>query len=192
MGLYNVKSNQMGTLLNHYQFNAQRVRFVQEYELKIDEKALDEMVMSKENKMINSEDNEYILDAMCCNGMNDEMEIEEKISFYFEFSKKIMVRKLYANEDRKESEDEMDEFECHLWINLIDLPQNMDKVLIECNVYCDDLNQQVKFEPVWASKESDNLIGGLVLGRNLTKSLKGLASLNFVITLKILQTNAVR
>jgi len=190
--IYSLSSNQCGTLLKHYDIDSQRIKFVQEYEFKIDEKVLDSLVENDKNEMINSEDNEYIVDTLTRHHSLVEMGDEQirinnnKISLYFEFSKKLVVQK-------KENDNDHDkqDFECYLWVNLILLPENMDKVLIQCDVYCDDLHKEIKFEPVWASKDSDN-IGGLVLNRNMTKYLSGLPSLTFIITLKVLQTNAIR
>merc|ERR1712194_274184 len=50
--IYNVRSKQMGTLLTHYRFDIQRVRFVKDYEFKV------EGLESEEDKVIISEDNE--------------------------------------------------------------------------------------------------------------------------------------
>merc|ERR1712151_792045 len=87
---------------------------------------------------------------------------DDKIQLYFEFSKKLVVQRRNDHDDQKEEKEDIQDFECYLWINLILLPDHMDKALISCNVYCDDLNEEIEFEPVWASKDSDN-IGGLVL-----------------------------
>eukprot|EP01083_Nonionella_stella_P030983 84916_1 len=169
--IYNVKHNEPGTLLKHYDFNKEQIKCVREYEFKIDEKALEGLIEG--NDIITSEDMEYVMDS-------DE---EDKISLYFELSKKLVIHKHSDTCDTKE-------FECFLLCNLIFLPKTMDKVLIECNVFCDDLNREMTFEPVWASKDSDN-VGGLLLNKDLTKNMNGLQSLTFVISLKVLQTNAV-
>merc|ERR1712176_483308 len=92
-----------------------------------------------------------------------------------------------SNDDGKEKEGD---FECYLWLNPILLPENMDKVLMQCAVYCDDLGTETTFDPVWASKDSDN-VGGLVLGRKMVRQLQGLPSLTFNITLRVLQTDAM-
>merc|ERR1719195_627113 len=90
-------------------------------------------------------------------------------------------------DDLKEMEGD---FECYLWLNLILLPENMDKVLMQCSVYCDDLGTEMSFDPVWASSDSDN-VGGLVLDRKMTHQLHGLPTLTFNITLRVLQTDAM-
>ena len=203
LSIYNLKSNRPGLLLNHYHIESAQIRFVKEYEFEIGPQALESLLDRDGPTVLNSEDHEYVISHRQRNGTlqpprdgdtaavdteQDHEVKEDKISLYFELRKKRMVAMHGNDDDGKEMECG---FECDLWLNLILLPEDMDKVLMQFAVYCDDLGTETTFDPVWASKDSDN-VGGLVLDRTMTNQLHGLPSLTFNVTLRVLQTNAIR
>ena len=203
LSIYNLKSNRPGLLLNHYHIEMEQIRFVKEYEFEIGQQALESLLDSDGPKVLNSEDYEYVISHHGKSKENgtkhtkngtvksaDDEEKEDKISLYFELRKKMMI----PMSDKREGDDEKEmesDFECYLWLNLILLPEHMEKVKMQCAVYCDDLGTETSFDPVWASKDSDN-VGGLVLDRTMTHQLHGLPSLTFNVTLRVLETEAMR
>lgn len=210
LSIYNLKSNRPGLLLNHYHIEMEQIRFVKEYEFEIGQQALESLLDSDGPKVLNSEDYEYVISHHGKSKENgtkhtkngtvksvDDMdhgvseEKEDKISLYFELRKKMMIPMSHKRDDGDDEKEMESDFECYLWLNLILLPEHMEKVKMQCAVYCDDLGTETSFDPVWASKDSDN-VGGLVLDRTMTHQLHGLPSLTFNVTLRVLETEAMR
>ena len=108
-----------------------------------------------------SDDFEYALDAASASRM----------SFFFELSRSCLG--------------------CSVWLSLIALPADTHTVLVQCAVFCEDLAREVRFEPVWASQDCDN-IGGVLLDASAVRQLQGVSPLTLNITLRVLQTSAVR